>query len=61
MEARILAATNATCASVEEGRFREDLFYRLNVVHIDLPPLRERKDEIAPLVQGFRGRRRGCA
>jgi two-component system response regulator AtoC len=47
---RIVAATHANLqAAVAEGRFRRDLYYRLNVVSIVIPPLRERKDEIIPL------------
>ncbi len=52
MEARILAATNKELRrEVEQGRFREDLFYRINVVHIDIPPLRERRDDIPGLIE----------
>jgi transcriptional regulator with PAS, ATPase and Fis domain len=51
---RVVAATNANLKKlVEEGRFREDLYYRLNVIPIELPPLRERREEIAPLAQHF--------
>jgi len=50
-EARIIAATNQNLLSlIEKGSFREDLFYRLKVVEIDLPPLRERRDDVPELV-----------
>ena len=54
VDVRILAATNSNLKQmVEEGKFREDLFYRLNVITIDLPPLRERKEDIPLLAQHF--------
>jgi DNA-binding NtrC family response regulator len=50
----VLVATHRDLEkSIEEGSFREDLYYRLNVVSIEVPPLRERKDEILPLAQHF--------
>jgi DNA-binding NtrC family response regulator len=53
-DVRVLAATNADVqAEIDAGRFRSDLLYRLNTIHIHLPPLRERGDDIARLAQRF--------
>ncbi len=53
-EARIIAATHRDLAArVESGEFREDLFYRINVIRIDLPPLRDRKEDLPLLMAHF--------
>jgi DNA-binding NtrC family response regulator len=57
VDVRIIAATNVDLKQqVREGKFREDLFYRLNVITVDLPPLRQRKEDIPLLVEFFLSR-----
>src|SRR5205807_5373487 len=54
VDVRILAATNADLKKlVDEGKFREDLYYRLNVINIALPPLRDRREDIPRLIEYF--------
>jgi DNA-binding NtrC family response regulator len=54
LDVRIISTTNRDIYSeVESGRFRKDLYYRLNVCHIDIPPLRKRKKDILPLARHF--------
>lgn len=54
IDVRVIAATNINLAeAVKSGRFREDLFYRLNVINIEIPPLRKRKDDILLLAYHF--------
>ncbi len=54
VDVRVVAATNRNLEDeIKNGTFREDLFYRLNVIHIHVPPLRERKDDIPLLISSF--------
>jgi two-component system response regulator PilR (NtrC family) len=54
VDVRVLAATNRDVeAEVRAGTFRQDLYYRLNVIRIEVPPLRDRRDDVAPLAEQF--------
>ncbi|NLJ57827.1 MAG: sigma 54-interacting transcriptional regulator [Tissierellia bacterium] len=57
IDVRVIAATNADLSkAVQEGKFREDLFYRLSILPVSIPPLRERKEDIPLLVKNFIGK-----
>jgi transcriptional regulator with PAS, ATPase and Fis domain len=54
VDVRVIAATNRNLEElIKEGKFREDLYYRINVVSISIPPLRERKEDVSPLIDFF--------
>jgi two-component system response regulator AtoC len=62
VDIRVTCATNKDLGKlVEQHKFRDDLFYRLNVININMPPLRERKEDIPPLVEHFLGKHRYSA
>ena len=57
VDIRLISATNRDLfGMVADGEFREDLLYRINTIHIDLPPLRQRREDILPLAEKFLGR-----
>ncbi len=59
-DVRVMTATNRNLRDlIQQGQFREDLFYRINVIHIDVPPLRERREDIPLLVEHFLARYTG--
>jgi DNA-binding NtrC family response regulator len=59
IDVRVIAATNADLEqAIADGRFREDLYFRLNVIEIDVPPLADRPDDVGPLAQHFLARYR---
>jgi DNA-binding NtrC family response regulator len=61
-QVRMVAATNTDLrAAIREGRFREDLYYRLNVIELELPPLSRRREDILPLARHFLGGERELA
>src|SRR4030095_7234206 len=56
-DVRVMAATNRNLRElITQGQFREDLFYRINVIHIEVPPLRERREDITLLIEYFLAR-----
>jgi len=60
VEVRVIAATNKDLGkAAQQGQFREDLLFRLNVLPVHIPPLRERPEDVAPLVQHFAARQAG--
>ena len=57
IDIRLICATNRNLSEMaDKGEFREDLLYRINTIHIDLPPLRQRREDILPLAEKFLGR-----
>jgi transcriptional regulator with PAS, ATPase and Fis domain len=60
-DVRVMSATNRSLRElIQQGLFREDLFYRINVIHIEVPPLRERREDIPPLLDFFLARFTGA-